>query len=105
MAGLSIKTMQRMANEYAHDAGFWEDIPKDRDDLWVPWALQGISSEVTEAYKAHRNGDDDEIGEELADIITRTGDLAEELGIDLREEILAKRAKNEDRPEKHGKRY
>lgn len=102
---LTVARMQYEANEYAHEKEFWRDIPEDRDDLWVPWALALIHSEVSEALKAHRRGDMGDFGEELADISTRTGDLAEEVGVDLELEIGVKQAKNEDRPPKHGKRY
>ncbi len=41
--------------------------------------------------------------EELADTAIRLFDLAGSLGIDLPEEIATKMAKNESRPQKHGK--
>lgn len=40
--------------------------------------------------------------EELADIVIRVCDLAQELGIDLGEAVVAKMAYNKTRPHKHG---
>lgn len=45
------------------------------------------------------------IAEELADILIRTGDLAEEIGVDLQAAVVAKMAKNQGRPHKHGKDF
>jgi len=44
-----------------------------------------------------------EHGSELADIVIRTMDLAEYMGINLAEEIEAKMVRNSRRPQKHGK--
>jgi NTP pyrophosphatase (non-canonical NTP hydrolase) len=81
--------------------------------------LAMIGSEVGEAVDAVRATDvnvpkfsvrvDDrdltgtEQGSELADIVIRTMDLAEYMGIDLATEIEAKHAFNLTRPQRHGK--
>ena len=57
-----------------------------------------IASEVGEAVNECRGeAPTDNFGEELADIILRTVDLAQEQGVDIQAEVLRKIAKNEMR--------
>ena len=59
-------------------------------------ALALIASEVGEAVnECHGEKPTAELGEELADIILRTIDLAQWQGIDIELEVLCKMAKNE----------
>lgn len=102
---VTVEAMQEEANRYAHDAGFWDVRPDDRPDLYVPQTLALIHSEVTEALEAHREGDDEEFAEELADVIIRVGDIAGEEGVDLESQIARKQAKNRERETRHGKKY
>lgn len=97
--------------------------------------LQLINDEVSEAHEAHRDGlgitqtyyldkatgerytsqGHDENGvplrkpegipSELADVIIRVGDLAEEYGIDLGAIVLEKLAYNATRPAMHGRKF
>lgn len=73
-----------------------------------------IHSELSEALEADRNNIKESehipafngIEEELADVIIRCIDLADEYGLRLPEAILAKHAYNTTRPKKHGgKKY
>lgn len=78
----------------------------DENVLAVPTRLGLIMTEVAEALEAHRSGDDAHIGEELADIVIRTMDLAAYLEINLGVEIVDKASKNKTRDFRHGgKRY
>jgi NTP pyrophosphatase (non-canonical NTP hydrolase) len=61
-------------------------------------ALALIASEVGEAVNECRHEKPSEnFGEELADIILRTIDLAETCGVDIQAEVLHKMAINEER--------
>ncbi len=79
----------------------------DRDNaLSVPTKLALIHSEVSEALEAHRNGQDEHLAEEIADVVIRCMDLAEAEGLDLGKAIVDKHQVNLGRPFKHGnKRY
>ena len=84
----------------------------------IPVKLVMIHSEVSEALEEYRNtppesevsdlyynGFSDKpegFGVELADIVIRVLDLAEMLGMDLTDLILAKMEYNESRPYRHG---
>lgn len=99
----SFRKFQRVTYKTAKDHGFqdYENSP-----LFVPTKLALIASEVSEALEAHRTKQDYHIGEELADIVIRTMDLAEALNINLAERIVEKAKANIARPFKHGdKRY
>lgn len=78
----------------AVDHGWWDN---GRD---IPTMLCLIHSEVSEALEAYRN--DEPIGEELADVIIRTLDMAIGLGIDIGKEVSDKHEYNKGRPYKHG---
>ncbi len=68
----------------------------------IPELLCMIHSEVSEVTDAYRNNRDDEIGEELADIILRTLDLATYLKIDIHNKVLRKLEFNKSRAYHHG---
>ena len=61
-----------------------------------------VHTEVDEAIDAVEKRTPDLVGDELADILIRVGDLAECLGIDLDAHVEAKIAKNRTRPYKYG---
>ena len=94
-----IKDFQEEAWRIAEDNGFHEG---DRSRAKV---LALIHSEVSEALEADREGDEDNYAEELADIVIRVFDHAEEEGINLQHEIVEKYDENRQRDYKHGKRY
>lgn len=68
----------------------------------IPELLCMIHSEVSEVTDAYRNSRDKEIGEELADIILRTLDLAAYMKIDIHSAVLNKLAFNKTREYRHG---
>ena len=95
----SFGTLQRETYATAKAHGFQE---REGEALYVPTKLALIMSEGAEALEAHRQGKSEDLGHELADIVIRSMDLAESLGIDLAKEILTKAAFNANRPYKHG---
>lgn len=95
---MTIREVAKEIHKNARAHGFW-DKPRNFGE-----ALALIHSEVSEALEAYRDRDDDGIGEELADIVIRTMDLAEGLGYDIEAEMLRKMKYNKTRPRMHGKR-
>lgn len=86
--------------------GFWQDNQINFGDLGgIPTRLMLIVSEVSEAMEADRNGDKENLAEELADIIIRTLDLSYSLNINIGKTIIDKHLINMKRSYKHGKRY
>lgn len=72
----------------------------------VPELIALIHSEASEALEGYRNsvkpGEKGWVGEELADIVIRVFDAAEELGIDIIQEVAKKHEYNKSRPYRHG---
>lgn len=100
---LDLAEIQGECYQIAKDHGFHDH---DDNDYKIATQIALIGSEVNEALHAHQKRQDILIGEELADVVIRTLDLAETLGIPLGNEILAKIEKNRIRSYKHGdKRY
>ena len=93
---MTIFEIQQVAYATSKEKGWWIGDPN------IPEKLALIHSEVSEALEAYRNCKDGEMGEELADVIIRTLDLASYLGIDMEEEVLKKQRQNESRPYRHG---
>ena len=85
--------------QIADDNGFHDD---PRSNAAV---LALVHSEVSEALEADREGDTAGYAVELADIVIRVLDHAEEVGVDLEAEVLTKMEANRDRAYKHGKEY
>lgn len=95
--------MQKHTYQTAKEHGFHEI---NENPLQVPTRLALIMSECVEALECHRSGEDDKLAHELADVIIRTMDLAEVLGIDLGTAVAEKAAFNTTREKYHGnKRY
>ena len=108
---LNLKLLQVQIHQNAKDKGFWES-QLTYQELVTKLAL--IASEVFESINFIRSASEAsslqdhnrrELSAELADIIIRTLDFAEGLGLDLGEAIEKKMAVNKDRPYKHGKRF
>lgn len=93
---MEIREMAKKIHRCAIDKGWWE---KDRN---IPTILCLIHSEVSEALEAYREGQDDHIGEEFADIVIRVFDATEHLGIDIEKEIVDKYYTNMEREHRHG---
>lgn len=116
----TIKDLAREAHKNAVRHGFWNDF-RDIDMLredgvldehyecvrraFISQFLMLIIGEVSEALEALREGDVDNVGEELADVVIRTADLCGGLNIDLESEIKKKMEKNKTREFKHGKLF
>lgn len=94
---MTILELQRKAYEISKAKGWYNETPTN-----IPEKLALIHSEVSEVLEAYRNYEDEHIGEELADIVIRTLDLASHLGIDMEKELGIKTMKNEKREYRHG---
>lgn len=108
---MTIMDWQKYLNEIASKHGFWE---KGATREVIIEKLILIHSEVTEAYECIRtdpnpfysyytNDKPEGFVIELADIIIRILDLAEQLGVNLEHAIIAKSEYNKTRPYKHGR--
>ena len=95
----SFALLQKDTYAVAKAHGFQET---ENNPLNVPTKLALIGTEVAEAIEWHRKGQPQELPHELADIVIRTMDLAESLGIDLASAILTKHEFNKHREIKHG---
>ena len=99
----ALKVLGHMAVAINRANGFKPLSPQDWENYHrVMTCLTMIHGEVSEASEAVRNDDFANFGEELADVIIRTGALAVELGVDLDEEVVTKLEKNKQRSHKHG---
>jgi NTP pyrophosphatase (non-canonical NTP hydrolase) len=92
----SVPALQAEIHQVAKEHGWWD---KTRG---IPELLCLVHSEVSEALTAFREGDPVGMAEELADVVIRVFDMAEQLGIDLEEEIMSKHEYNKTRPYRHG---
>mgnify|MGYP001572094798 CR=1 FL=1 len=93
---MTILEIQKRAYEISKAKGWYENT------INIPEKLALIHSEASEALDAYRNYEDEHLGEELADIVIRTLDLASYLGINMQDQILAKMERNEKREFRHG---
>lgn len=83
----SIKQVAELHNEWLVEMGFNKSTPLEK--------LALICSEIGEAVNECRGEKPtDKLGSELADIVLRTFGAAEQLGINIEEEIMAKIEKN-----------
>jgi NTP pyrophosphatase (non-canonical NTP hydrolase) len=106
----TILNWQTKIHSWAVGKGFWDDAPTVSPDglfdeaTFVLSKLMLAVSELGEAAEAVRNGDRENLGEELADTVIRILDTADALDFDIAAIMVAKMEKNEARPHKHGKR-
>jgi hypothetical protein len=107
----------------ANQKGFWDDFKPlkglsagDEDVLlkfvehlqetyMLPVKLMLVVTELGEAVEAHREGDTEHLGEEMADVFIRLYDLCGAMGLDIEEEVRRKFLVNMGRPTLHGKGY
>lgn len=66
--------------------------------------LMLVVTELAEATEAIRDGNEENLAEEIADTIIRIVGFARGLGIDLDAEVVQKMTYNENRPHKHGRK-
>lgn len=112
----SIKRWQEEVYKTAEENG-WHPQGEDIDHVTIIAWLALVVTEVSEAIECVRknnmetkiNDDSGKIegfGSEMADIVIRTLDIAETLGINLEDEITKKNLYNKVRPFRHeGKRF
>lgn len=84
----SLKELQQM------ESTFREDRKVMNENNTFPQVLKYLKTEVDELDEAHQNGDREEVGRELADVLLYTLALAGIYGINLEEEVLEKVAFN-----------
>lgn len=100
---MNINRAAEICHGIAVEKGFWND--RDIENPLSSLAEMAlIMTEVAEACEAIRIGDNENLGEELADIIIRVFDSAEARGINLENYISKKIEKNRNRPRLHGKK-
>ena len=103
---MNVKELQKEVHQGARQRGFYDKEAGlgDRTPVRIASLLCLIHSEVSEALEELREDKADLSGfsSELADIIIRTLDLAEWLGIDMEEAIRTKVDYNNTRPHRHG---
>lgn len=120
-AGGAVNMLATYINAWAHEKGFWNDpfFPEHMSKEQIPvWALakkcQKIAlmhTELSELVEALRKREVGELPgftaeeEEVADFIIRALDYAGAYNLRIGEAIIAKMAKNEGRPYKHGKEF
>jgi len=106
---MTITTMQKAIHADAVEHGWWDNP----NTSTIPEKLAMIHSEVSEALEDYRNGKmtTRHVGKkakpcgfptELADVMIRVMDLAEQLSISLDAVIADKMAYNVMRPYRHG---
>jgi len=103
---MNLPSIQKEVHRLAIEKGWYET------ERTIPELLCLIHSEISEALEEYRNGNDkfriEDGGKpsglpiELADAIIRICDMAEYLGFDLENAVVAKHAYNRTRPHRHG---
>ena len=99
---MQINELVLRAHEYAVNQGFWPAGQSLGEKVAL---IHSEASELLEELRAEHTYNLNRIGEEMADILIRVGDLAGRLGVDLDLAVDVKMAYNETRPYKHSKRF
>lgn len=79
------------------------EIAKEHRRMANVTKLMLMVSELSEALEGMRDGGN--YGEELGDLVIRALENADANDIDIGDEIVAKVAKNQDRPYMHGRKF
>ncbi len=101
----SIKEWQKEVYSLAKEKG-WYNPPKSKGEsiLMIMTELAEVVEELRSDEKHYYevNGKPEGIGPELADIIIRTLDFSESLGINIEEMMIKKHEYNKSRSTRHG---
>ena len=90
----------------SRDIADWRERKGFRTDSEnIPEKIALCHSELSEALEANRSGDWDNFTEELADTMIRILDICGSLDLNIATAIDKKMQKNEQRPQKHGRKY
>ena len=98
-----MRELTARAYQCSKNHGFWDGLDP-MNPLVACTKIALICSEAGEAVEAIRNEDNENLGEELADIVIRCMDLAEARGLNLAAEVSSKIQKNEGRPHGHNRK-
>jgi len=99
--------IQMIVHHTAQEKGWWDEPRNDGEMIAL------MHSELSEALEALRHGNppDDKVPEyngveaELADVIIRIMDYAENRGFNVADALIAKMEYNQGREYKHGKKF
>lgn len=101
----TLETLIAECHSNSANHGFWEG----QDFISAgPKKIALMHSELSEALEAMREGryeGDHSVTEELADTVIRIFDYAGAASLPLASTLLAKMARNRERPHKHGKLF
>lgn len=110
---LDLNSLAAAIHDWARDKGFWDHerlgpgtinrVAVNNPSI-IPEKLMLVVTEIAEAMEGFRDGDEENVKEEIADSIIRLLDIAAYLDMDVRQEIAAKMVTNEGRPHMHGRK-
>lgn len=108
-----LNSLARKCHQIAVSHGFWDhhmievsggEGVIENKSMW-PEKIALIHSEASEMLDALRDGNEDALGEECADLLIRLLDFTDARNIDLDYHVDRKMAKNIDRPRLHGREF
>jgi len=98
---ISIDTLSRICFKVSRDHGFWEDgADRNKGEM-----IALMHSELSEALEGLRDGNMENVAEELADTMIRIFDFCGGFRIDIATALIEKIKRNIDRPYKHGRQF